>query len=165
MIWIEGNPEYEKNLRNKVGDDIVIISGIGNVNEIKKFNVANNGQSSSFLEFGTHTQEHPNIYFEKTIDIEINRMCNIINNYSINMDLYNYLSLDIQGYELEALKGFDSYLKKIDFIYCEVNEKELYVGCPKVSELDDYLTFYGFQRIATAITQHGWGDAFYQKNI
>jgi FkbM family methyltransferase len=164
IIWIEANPDYEDRLKEKVENDTVIIRGVGNKNEISKFNVANNGQSSSFLDFELHQQEHPNIFFETTIEIQMSRMVDIIKDYKINVDLYNYLSLDIQGYELEALKGFDNFLKKFDFIYTEVNEKELYKNCPLISEIDEYLNKFKFERKSTIITEHGWGDAFYIKN-
>jgi FkbM family methyltransferase len=163
VIWVEANPNYEEIIRNNVGDDIIIISGIGNTNEELTFNVANNGQSSSFLEFGTHLDEHPGINFSEKIKIPVKRMIDVVNEYNININDYNFLNVDIQGYELEAFKGFDNLLNNFDFIYCEVNEKELYVGCPLINEIDEYLNTFNFKRVLTNITGHGWGDAFYIK--
>ena len=90
-------------------------------------------------------------------------MINVVGEYDINISDYNFLNLDIQGYELEAFKGFENLLNDFDFIYCEVNEKELYVGCPLITDIDEYLNTFNFKRVLTNITGHGWGDAFYIK--
>jgi len=164
VIWIDANPNYENIIRDNVGDDTIIITGIGNVNDILTFNVANNGQSSSFLEFGTHLEEHPGINFTEKINVPVKRMVDVINEYNININDYNFLNIDIQGYELEAFKGFDNQLYNFDFIYCEVNVKELYIGCPLIEDIDNYLEKFNFKRVLTDITGHGWGDAFYIKN-
>ena len=150
-------------IRNKVNNDRVIISGVGNENGNKYFNVANNGQSSSFLEFGTHLEEHPGINFVGQIEINMRRMVNLIEDYNIDIDSYNFLNIDVQGYELEVMKSFDNLIDKFDFIYCEVNEKELYLNCPLISDIDFYLDKFNFERIGTFMTHHGWGDALYKK--
>ena len=127
------------------------------------FNVSNNVESSSILEFGTHSKEHPNIHYigkylcqTITIDTFIKR-----NNIDISkLDFWNF---DIQGAELMALKGASESLKYAKAIYLEVNVDEVYKGCAKMSEIDEYLSKYGFVRVLTCITQHGWGDALYIK--
>jgi hypothetical protein len=43
----------------------------------------------------------------------------------------------------------------------EVNEKELYSTGALIGEIDTFLLQYNFIRVATIITQHGWGDAIY----
>lgn len=164
VIWIDANPNYKNIIRDNVGDDTIIITGIGNVNDTLTFNVANNGQSSSFLEFGTHLEEHPGINFTEKINVPVKRMVDVINEYNISINDYNFLNIDIQGYELEAFKGFDNQLENFDFIYCEVNVKELYIGCPLIEDIDNYLEKFNFKRVLTDITGHGWGDAFYIKN-
>ena len=129
-----------------------------------KFNIANNGESSSILELGTHKKEHQTIHYTETRKYRTKTLENIIEDNSINMDEVNFLNLDIQGVELRALKGMKDNLKKIDYIYSEVNEKELYIGCDLIGSLDEYLKEFGFKRAETSMTRHGWGDALYIKN-
>lgn len=76
---------------------------------------------------------------------------------------YNFWNFDIQGAELLALKGADKYIKNVDAIYLEVNEKELYKNCGLIHEIDAFLSNYGFTREITFMTPHGWGDALYVK--
>ena len=56
-------------------------------------------------------------------------------------------------------------MKKIDYIYSEVNKAELYEGCAQMNELDNFLGEYGFKRVETywPETWDNWGDAFYIK--
>ena len=76
---------------------------------------------------------------------------------------YNFLNVDVQGYELEVFKGFGEYLNNFDYVYCEVNEDYLYENCALVSHIDEYLSKYNLERVETFMTIHKWGDALYVK--
>ena len=76
---------------------------------------------------------------------------------------FNFMNIDVQGYELEVMKGASKFLPHIQFIYCEVNRAEVYEGCPRIEELDEYLGTYGFERVETTWDGGTWGDAFYIK--
>ena len=125
------------------------------------FNISNNVASSSVLEFGTHSQEHPHVvYVDKivkksiTIDTFFERNC-------IDAFKYNLWNIDIQGAELMALKGATQSIKYAKAIYLEVNEKELYKNCGLINDIDIFLSKYNFKRVLTEMTKHGWGDALY----
>jgi FkbM family methyltransferase len=49
------------------------------------------------------------------------------------------LKIDVQGYELEVLKGGDQSLKRTNLIVLELNNHNGYVGAPKYYEVDNYL--------------------------
>jgi hypothetical protein len=76
---------------------------------------------------------------------------------------YNFINIDVQGYELEVFKGGSEYLNSVDYIMTEVNRDEVYKGCPMVEELDEFLKPYGFERVETTWDGITWGDAFYVK--
>lgn len=76
---------------------------------------------------------------------------------------YNFLNMDTQGYELQVLKGSSKTLEKIDYVYTEVNNAELYEGCPMVQDLDEYLGGFNFVRVKIGWGHPTWGDAFYIK--
>jgi FkbM family methyltransferase len=163
IVWIDANPEYEEGLRGRCPDDIVIISGVGSEHKFEKFRIANNGESSSFLNLGTHEKEHPHVNFIDEIEVEIKPMSQIISENNIDVEKYNFLNVDVQGYELEVFKGFGDLLNNFDYVYCEVNEDYLYENCALVSDIDSYLLNYGFERVETLMTIHKWGDALYLK--
>jgi len=125
------------------------------------FNISNNGQSSSLLEFGTHATEHPHVvYIDKIIQKSIT-INTFVERHRVNMSWCNFWNFDIQGAELIALKGATKYIHHAEAIYLEVNEKELYKGCGLINEIDDFLAQYNFKRVIKNITEHGWGDALY----
>jgi hypothetical protein len=75
------------------------------------------------------------------------------------------MNADVQGYELEVFKGGKETLSTIDYIYCEINRAELYEHCPMVSDIDNFLSEFGFERVETLWACSTWGDALYIKKI
>ena len=54
------------------------------------------------------------------------------------------LKLDLQGYELEALRGAEAILRGVAAVLCEVSFTDLYEGQPRGGEVIDWLTGRGF---------------------
>lgn len=129
------------------------------------FNISNNGQSSSLLDFGTHSIHHPQVKFIKQIKGTTKRLDTLIEENNIPIQTLNFMNLDIQGVELRALKSMEKYLIHVDYIYTEINSDYVYKNCNLVQEIDEYLKQFGFIRVATKMAGNaGWGDAFYLKN-
>jgi len=125
------------------------------------FNVSNNGQSSSVLEFGTHSQEHPHVVYVDKVPEKTVTLNSFFKRNNMDGTKYTFWNFDIQGAELMALKGATDYLPYAKTLYLEVNEKELYKNCGMIGEIDEFLSQYHFKRVLTSMTQHGWGDALY----
>ena len=132
--------------------------------DLVNFNVSNNGQSSSVLEFGTHAQEHPWVVYVDTIVQKTITVDTFFKNNHLEASQYTFWNLDIQGAELMALHGATQSIQYATVIYIEVNEKELYKKCGLMHEIDTFLSNYSFKRVMTSMTEHGWGDAIYIKN-
>jgi len=126
------------------------------------FNVSNNIQSSSVLEFGTHSTEHPWVVYTHKFTGKSTTVNTFFDKHNLE-NKYNFWNFDIQGAELMALKGAGKYIPFVDAMYLEVNQRELYKGCALIGEIDSFLDGYGFKRVKTLMTQHGWGDALYIK--
>lgn len=128
------------------------------------FHITNNGQSSSILEFGSHSKHHPHVEVVQTQTLTTTRLDTLIDTNNIPIEELNFLNLDIQGIELRALKSMEKYLKYFQYIYTEVNTEYVYKGCNLVGEIDEYLKQHGFIRVCTKMCcNFGWGDAFYIK--
>jgi FkbM family methyltransferase len=127
------------------------------------FNVSNNVQSSSVLEFGTHSQEHPWVVYVDKMNLKSITIDTFFERNNIDASKYNFWNFDIQGAELMALKGATQSINYAKAIYLEVNEKELYKNCGLITEIDTFLLHYNFKRVLTNMTPHGWGDALYIK--
>lgn len=123
----------------------------------------NEGQSSSMLEFGTHETQHPEVKVIATIETETVRADTLCAQNNIDLKDYDFLNIDVQGAELQVLKGMGEDLRKVNYAYIEVNQDELYKGCALLNEVEDYLFQYGLHRRELHMTNFGWGDAFYMR--
>ena len=159
VLWVEALPDKVAVCKNRYPDVLIENAVISDTEETVTFHRANNGQSSSILEFGSHRVHHPDVVYTENIVCKTARLDSILGKYDIR---YNFLNLDIQGVELRALKSMESYLNAVDYIYTEVNNDYVYKGCGLVSEIDSYLYSVGLVRVETAwFGGTGWGDAFY----
>jgi FkbM family methyltransferase len=160
ILWIEAMPDKVQLNLNKYYN-LKIEQAIVSDEEVEVlFNCSNNGQSSSFLELGLHSEFYPGIVYVNSFTQKTQLLENIIAKYNID---FNFINLDIQGAELKALKGMEKYLNKIDYIYTEVNTDYVYKDCAIITDIDDYLSKFNFIRVETNITPYKWGDAFYIK--
>ena len=149
-------------LKENVGDKAILINtALGNIEgEVEMFTeTINEGQSSSVLEPDYHLVQHPSIQFDGKETVKMTKLDKFIE----HKEKFNFINIDVQGYELEVFKGGSEYLNTIDYVMTEVNRAELYKGCAKIEELDSYLGSYGFNRVETTWAGGTWGDAFYIK--
>ena len=167
IIWVEGNPELVNSGLDKISSspNQVILHGIiYSEDDIDiEFKITNNSQSSSILEFGKHKEYHPQVSFVKSIQMKTTRVDNLLSKNNIPVGNFDFVNLDIQGVELQALKGFGKYFEQVKYIYTEVNTGEVYVNNDSMDQMDEFLNSYGFDRVETRITEFEWGDAFYIK--
>ena len=158
ILWIEALPEKVEFCKEKYTGVLIENAIVSDKVENVKFNVSNNGQSSSILSFGLHSTYHPHVEFVNSFEGETQLLKDILPKYPIE---YNFLNFDIQGAELKALKGMEDNLDKVDYLYTEVNSDYVYKDCALVSELDEYLEKFDLVRVETKWTDYRWGDAFY----
>jgi FkbM family methyltransferase len=162
VLWVEAIPENIEVIKSKIegsGDLVIQALAWSESNLDLKFNITNNGQSSSALNLGTHAFHYPEIKVAKTVELLTSTMDQII-----PLDFkFDLVAIDVQGAELPVLIGFNSKLNEAKYIYCEVNRELLYENCTLVAELDKWLAERGFTRLISAWTKEGWGDAIYVK--
>jgi len=113
--------------------------------------------SSSVLKPKVHLQLHPGVGFPGIEEVEMKRL----DRFSDETQNFNFINMDVQGYELEVLKGGSETLNHIDYVYCEINRDELYEGNAFVEDLDLFLSGYDMERVETDWAGTLWGDALY----
>jgi len=166
IIWIDALKHKVEEIQSKNSSIRIYNECIGDKDdESVIFKVTNNFQSSSFLSLKEHLIEHPDIHEIAQIEMKTKTLKTFYDENNLKYDKYNFMALDIQGAELLALKGTAEILNTVDYIYIEVNTKELYESCALLPEIDEYLFSFGFSRDNILMTEHGWGDAFYTKHI
>lgn len=161
VCWIEANPELIPTLRANVKQygHKVVPALVGDMEDFEvTFHISNNaGQSSSYLELGTHKKVHPSVHYVKDITMKTRRL-----DQMSCWGGYDFLNIDIQGAELKALKGMGETLDHFKWVYLEVNWKELYIGCALFDEVERFLTEKGFKFVESKESgKTGWGDALF----
>ena len=162
VVFFEPVPSTFKILEQNIGDKAILHNvALGNENKkVEMFiETANQGQSSSILEPGIHTRQYPHITFDSKLEVDMVRL----DDFLVGPTDYNFINIDVQGYELEVMKGATNILENIDYIMSEVNRDEVYINCSKVNELDSFLSDFGFSRVETTWDGLTWGDALYVK--
>lgn len=162
-IFFEPLTNNFERLKQNVGDDSILIKkALGNENKsIEMFvETANSGQSSSILKPVLHLSQYPHITFDSKETVEMARLDDL------NMDLsnYNFINIDVQGYELEVFKGAEKTLENIDYIMSEINRDEVYENCAKIEEMKKFLSKYGFTLVEEYWAGGTWGDGLFIKN-
>ena len=121
------------------------------------------GASSSILAPKKHLTEHPEVTFPSKESINVKRFDKFAEENQLDVSEHNLLNVDVQGYELEVLKGMGDKLNNIQLVIAEVNRDEVYEDCPMIEEIDSYLEGFGFKRLAVEWQSESWGDALYVK--
>lgn len=99
--------------------------------------------SGSLLPPKLHLEIHPNIKFENIIQVE----AITIDAWAAenNIEVVDFLWLDMQGAEIKALQGASDMLTNIRGIFTEVSLLETYQGVPLYDEVRAFLGSKGFR--------------------
>ncbi len=165
VIWIEANEDIFGKLLTNIApypDQSALCYCVGEEHDKPvTFHISNNGsQSSSVLELGTHLQQHPEVHYVKDVPMVTKRIDKLFeNNFPPDID---FLNIDLQGFEAQALRGMGDLLNQFKWAYLEVNKEPLYVGCDLIDSVDLFMIAKGFTRVETKwCGATGWGDALY----
>lgn len=161
IIWIDAMHNKVLESKNRGIPNVYQAVISDQDDEEVKFNVSNNGQSSSILEFQTHAYQHPEVKYISSLVENTTTVDTFFLRNNLDASKYNFWNFDIQGAELLALKGASNSIQYADAIYLEVNEDHLYKDCALIGEIDNFLKLKGFNRVHTVMTQWKWGDALY----
>jgi hypothetical protein len=111
-------------------------------------NVSTYDQASSFLQNGRVLDR--GIYgldftVTRTVDVPVDTLNNYTAQRAINR--IKLLKLDVQGFEIEVLKGAESVIPLVEYILAEAHFQEMYKGGPLFTHLLDFLNPRGHQLI------------------
>ena len=113
ILWVESLSDKVELCKQRFPNVLIENAVVSDKIEKLMFNVSNNGQSSSILDFGLHSHYHSHVHYVNSFEAETKLLKDVISKYDIE---YNFLNFDIQGAELKALKGMEEYLPKVDYL-------------------------------------------------
>lgn len=125
--------------------------GIGPSDTNASLNVTNRNDSSSLLA-PAEAQRH---VFGTTVNtnrtVELRKLASVLRRDQLVSPAF--LKLDVQGFELQALRGCEELLSSFEAIYVEASYVELYEGQALVGDIIDFLRLHGFA-ISGVFNQH-----------
>lgn len=134
-------------------------------NQVNVFNLSNNEESSSILDFGKdHNQFIPHIKYTDKTYVLTKRIDTLVKEQTdFNWSDISYLVTDCQGCDLKVLKGCGDLLKSpnLKIIKSEVDVNELYNGGSTDTEIDSLLKPLGFSLDMYFNAKGGWGERYW----
>jgi len=115
-------------------------------------------KSSSLLEPKEHLKIHKWLSFKEKIDVKTRRLDSFCREKGIKK--IDFIYLDVQGAELKVLEGAGRMLRKIGLIWMEVEKVELYANQPLKNEVEQYMKSHGFKLIKSTVDNIA-GDQLY----
>lgn len=144
-IWIEANPDIYKVLTNKIrmfSNQQALCYAINSFDGDTEFFVSSNhGHSSSLMKL---SQDNTwNLLQNQTIKVKSRRLDSLFS--SDYLDNFDFWCIDVQGAELNALRGSGSLLQKnCRYLLIEVSNVPQYESAPRYGEVHEFLEENGF---------------------
>lgn len=152
---------YQLGLSSKKGSALFYLSSAPQKSNSLENKVDFGNKSSSLLKPDKHNEIHPNIKFEDTIEIEIETLDSFCED--LNVCKIDFIHMDVQGAELEVLKGGLNMLPKINAVWLEVERVSLYEGQPLKDEIESFFKKHDFTCVISDLN-HISGDQLWIKN-
>lgn len=128
---------------------------------------SNNGESSSLLRPARHLTDYTWVHFPKTLVIRSFTLDTIFRAIKQSRpeigNAIDMLFMDVQGAELEVIKGANTVLNQVKYIYTEVGLGGGYENDVILVDLISYLKHYGFDIYNLDIGRTGFGNALFVK--
>lgn len=159
IVWIEGNKDLVQ--KNKERGIDVYHALIADTNKEVTFHITNFLASSSIYPLCVHKYFYPHIVESEMRTEQAVSLESFFSSHSLNPKQYNIWNLDIQGAELDALKGAGPLLDYVDVIFTEINFEKMYEDIPLADTLISFLKMKGFQMTHIKVWQNCWGDALF----
>ena len=129
---------------------------LGATERQSEFHVTNKPNSSSLLVPGRAQFEAYGVKQASRVDVKVRRLDNVLT--KADLDGRCLLKIDVQGGELDVLRGCGELLNQIEYIYLEGSFVELYDGQPLITDIVVFLSQWGF--VLRGIYNNSFTDQF-----
>lgn len=152
ILWIEAN----KNLVKLFPNDNVIHALIDDVDgKTVVYNEYNNTKLNSVLELVDENEKKKGFKIVSSYEMQTNRLDTILTDVP---NLYNFLVIDVQGYEHKVLSSLDTEMNRFKYIFVETSQYEIYKNCSVLNDIVEKLPNYELKYHRFL---NGFGNAFF----
>lgn len=150
VLWIEAVPEYFQRLEANISgfaNQQARLLLLSDSEKLVDFFIANNeGASSSLFRFAENNGfENSGLRMESQLRLTTVRLDHAFQDNEIS--LFDHWVIDVQGAEMEVLKGAGIFLKLCNSMMVEVSRREIYVGGSSYFDLTEFLEQEGFVQV------------------
>ena len=171
VVYFEPHPESFANLTEQFeeNENVTLLNfALGDEDGVTKTmfcETVNKGQSNSLLKPVQHKNLYPGIVFDDgSIEVEQRTLDSVVDEGLLPENVnFNFLNIDVQGYEMHVFRGAEKTLTNFDWIISEFNLAEMYEGCSKLDDMNDFLAEHGFKPNHGVQFANAWGDMFYER--
>ena len=150
-MLLENLDKTKKFNTNYKGINALVTSESGKEYDFNVF--SNTGASSSIYKPNPKEWKWPKAKVTETIKLKSKTIKEIIEEEKWENLKYDVV-LDVQGAELEVMKGFGTHLNNINKITVEVSKKAYYNGGVLFTDLNDFFVNNGFKLLSNKIADH-----------
>lgn len=140
---------YQLALSTRTGKQNIFISG------------GRSDGSSSLLRPKEHLRVHPDVSFDKTLQVKTITLKDWIPKYKIRQP--DFLWLDLQGLELAVMKASPSVIRNAKVIYTEASLIETYENTAIYKDIRDWLAKQGFKPVIEKFPWEDMGNVLFIK--
>jgi len=164
VLWIEANPDIFSDLNNHIKyyfKQAAINALLGDEKKKKNFFISNRDSScSSIFDLSDDVKnkklwKSENIMMEKKINLTMEKLDTLLVDKKIEIKNYNHWILDLQGSEIQVLKGSIDSLKYCKSMVVEISKKKFYEdSSTKWVDLKKFLEKQGFKVMKEPSSDH-----------
>ena len=161
-ICIDPNPELRELYRKHRNRDTFLNNGIGDPGEVKKYFMLNDPYSSlNTFSFDFLRRNKVESHIKDTKDIPLTSLEVVLDKHLKSTDRLDFFDVDVEGYDLEALKtnNWDKYRPKV--ILVETNSP---LRMDINSEIAEYLGDQEYELVGKSVISGDLGNLFFRRN-
>jgi FkbM family methyltransferase len=134
--------ELERNIATLSGVYVHKI-GLGSHRHVAEMRITNRSDASSILELTAHAEVTYGLSEVKLLAIQVETIDGLIEKGAA--PLPDLIKLDVQGFEIEVLRGAQYALRRCAWVICEVSFEEYYAGQPLFHDVAKLMGECGFR--------------------